>query len=133
MITRPMKGEELEIDNDDALDLLNYPLFGTPKLDGIRSVKQDGRALSSSFKDIPNRYIQSKMATLPEGLDGELVINSDSFNKVQSGIMSEDGEPDFQFCVFDYVSVSLTQPYLERIALLEKLELPSFCKKLIPT
>jgi DNA ligase-1 len=133
MITRPMKGEELEIENDEMLDSLNYPLLGTPKLDGIRSVKQGGRALSSSFKDIPNLYVQKKMKPLPEGLDGELIVNADSFNQVQSGIMSEDGEPDFQFYVFDYVSVSLTQPYQDRIEALKKLSLPSFCIKLIPT
>jgi DNA ligase-1 len=128
-----MKGEELEIDNDAALDALNYPQLATPKLDGIRSVKQNGRALSSSFKDIPNLYVQSNMALLPEGLDGELMVRADSFNQVQSGIMSEDGEPDFQFCVFDYVSKSLSQPYKERVAELKKLTLPAFCIKLLPT
>jgi DNA ligase-1 len=73
------------------------------------------------------------MASLQEGLDGELIVNADSFNQVQSGIMSEDGEPDFQFCVFDYVSKGLDQPYKDRIAALNKLVLPSFCRKLIPT
>jgi DNA ligase-1 len=134
MITRPMKGEELEIDNDEMLDALKYPLLATPKFDGIRSVKQGGKALSSSFKDIPNRHVQKLMASLPEGLDGELIIaTSDAFNDVQSGIMSEDGEPDFQYMVFDYVSKSLTQEYQHRIIALSQLKLPLFCVKVLPT
>jgi DNA ligase-1 len=37
---------------------------------------------------------------LPE-LDGELMIPGKGFHDVQSAVMSEDGEPDFKFHVFD--------------------------------
>lgn len=131
MITKPMKGDDLEID-DSSLDKLKYPLLGTPKLDGIRSIKQ-GRALSSSFKDIPNKYIQRRMMEVPDGTDGELIVPGMPFNKISSAIMSEDGEPDFRFCVFDYVSTSLTEPYKQRMARLEALDLPDFCEKVLPT
>lgn len=130
MITKPMKGDDLEID-DSSLDKLKYPLLGTPKLDGIRSIKQ-GKALSSSFKDIPNKYIQRRMMEVPDGTDGELIIPGMPFNKISSAIMSEDGEPDFRFCVFDYVSTSLTEPYKQRMARLEALDLPDFCEKVLP-
>lgn len=133
MITRPMKGDELEIDNDAMLDKLPYPLLCTPKLDGIRAIKKDGRVLSSSFKDIPNKHVQQVMASLPEVLDGELMVKASAFNDVQSNIMSRDGKPDFQYCVFDYVTTSLTEPYEQRMAKLNKLTLPPFCVKLIPT
>lgn len=132
-LKKPMKGEDLEIDSDAALDALSWPQLGTPKLDGIRSVKIGNKALSSSFKDIPNLYVQKRMKETPEGCDGELITVGDSFNDVQSGIMSEDGEPNFQFWVFDYITDSLTEPYSERMKKLKKLVLPDFCKKLLPT
>ena len=76
MITRPMKGDELEINNDDALNAIKFPLLGTPKLDGIRCVKLNNRALSSSFKDIPNKYVQKMMQQVPNGNDGELILKN---------------------------------------------------------
>src|SRR5690606_23922036 len=54
------------------------------------------------------------------------------FNKISSAIMSDGGEPDFRFCVFDYVSTSLTEPYKQRMARLEALDLPDFCEKVLP-
>ena len=85
----------------DDIDQLKYPLLATPKIDGIRCVIIDGVAMSRSLKPIPNRYIQSILGK-PEydGLDGELLVGN-TFQQATSGIMSEDGEPDFTYHVFD--------------------------------
>ena len=85
----------------DDLRALRYPLLATPKIDGIRCLVINGVAMSRSLKPIPNRYIQSVIGK-PEfnGLDGELLVG-DSFQQATSGIMSEDGQPDFRYYVFD--------------------------------
>ena len=85
----------------DDIDQLKYPLLATPKIDGIRCIIIDGVAMSRSLKPIPNRYIQSIIGK-PElnGLDGELLVGN-TFQQATSGIMSEDGEPDFTYHVFD--------------------------------
>ncbi len=85
----------------DDLSALRYPLLATPKIDGIRCLIINGVAMSRSLKPIPNRFIQSVIGK-PEfhGLDGELLVG-DTFQDATSGIMSEDGEPDFRYYVFD--------------------------------
>lgn len=98
----------------DNLDALRYPLLATPKIDGIRTMIIGGVAMSRSLKPIPNKFIQSVIGK-PEfnGLDGELLVGT-SFQQATSGIMSEDGEPDFRFYVFD--RWDLSEPYWRRIA-----------------
>ena len=85
----------------DDPDQLVYPLLASPKYDGIRCLIIDGVATSRSLKPIPNQSIQDVIGK-PEfnGLDGELIVGG-SFQQSTSGIMSEDGEPDFTFFAFD--------------------------------
>lgn len=114
MITKPMlAGAVTNFDN------IKFPVLATPKIDGIRCLRINGKSLSRSFKEIPNRYIQEKMAGLPDGLDGELVVNG-SFIKTVSGVMSKDGKPDFEYWVFDYVNPrdSYKFTYWERLTAL---------------
>lgn len=102
---RPMKGEHAPED----LSLLRYPVLVAPKLDGVRCVVRDGVAISNSLKPLPNRYLQDCVRRYDgalDGLDGELIVGSpvggDVINRTTSGIMSEDGEPEFTFHVFDH-------------------------------
>jgi DNA ligase-1 len=91
-----------------AADLakLVYPVFASPKLDGIRCVIVDGKALTRSLKAIPNRHIYQTLST-PEldGLDGELIIGAPTSKTVYSdsvsGVMSASGTPAFTYFVFD--------------------------------
>jgi len=133
-ILRPMLAGKCEIDK------LDYPIAVTPKIDGIRCIIQDGKALSRAFKLIPNKYIQSQLSILPNGLDGELIATIKpiqgkiiSFQESTSAIMSEEGNPWFQYIVFDYVKDTPIIEYTNRIHELEQLILPDFCKILIPT
>lgn len=112
MITKPMLAGKLE-----RIEDVKYPVWCTPKLDGIRCLKVGGRALSRSFKPIPNRYAREFVEkNFPDGVDGELMIDGANFQKVTSAIMSEDGEPQILYCVFDYVKYSLYRPYESRMA-----------------
>lgn len=91
------------------LSALKFPLLVSPKLDGIRCIIRDGKAMSRKLLPIPNKFVQSKLARLPDGLDGELMLDlPGSFNAVQSAVMSVEGEPDFTFCVFDWHGAAVT-------------------------
>lgn len=116
----------------EGMDSIVFPVLATPKLDGIRCLIQGGQAVSRNFKPIQNSYIREQMYPLPDGLDGELILEGKKFNEISSAVMSGDGEPDFRYYVFDYISDELVKPYNERMAELDKLPLPSFCVKLLP-
>lgn len=96
---------------------LRFPFLASPKLDGIRCVIHEGQVLSRSLKPIRNKHIQSKLAGYP-GLDGELIVGSayqgDVLNRTTRGVMSADGEPDFQLHVFDTLH-DLYAPFHERL------------------
>lgn len=96
---------------------LTYPLLASPKLDGIRALVIDGVVVSRSLKPIPNKHVQ-RLFGQPEfnGLDGELIVGdqtaSDVFQKTESGVMSIDGTPNVQFCVFDKHEIGVA--FIER-------------------
>lgn len=89
-----------------SLDKVNFPVYVSTKLDGIRALVIDGVVYSRSLKPIRNKHVQ-KLFGKPEynGFDGELVVGDiyaeDVFQKTTSGVMSEGGEPDVKFYVFD--------------------------------
>jgi DNA ligase-1 len=106
MITRPLLASSI---ND--LSELKFPLLATPKLDGIRVLKIDGKVLTRKFKELPNHHIRNLLEKyLPDNIDGELITHG-TFNEIQSKVMSFDGEPEFTFYAFDYVQGKLTDPY----------------------
>ena len=100
------------------LEQVRLPVYVSTKLDGIRCVIIDGVAYSRSLKPIRNKYIQSIIGNEKyNGFDGELVVGNiydkDVFQKTTSGVMSEQGEPNFVFYVFDdFTNPNL--PYSER-------------------
>lgn len=100
------------------LSTLRFPMLATPKLDGIRCVTPRGEALSRSLKPIPNQYIAATLRGAAR-LDGELTVG-DTFQSSTSGVMSEDGEPDFTYTVFDYISEGV--PYETRMEILKTCE-----------
>jgi len=81
---------------------IKYPVYASPKMDGIRCLIVDGVPVSRSLKPIPNLFVQGalKALSLPN-LDGELMLRGGDFNDVQSAIMSVEGVPDFVYIVFD--------------------------------
>lgn len=106
MLAAPSDGEDL--------NLLQFPVIATPKIDGIRCLIIDGVAMSRSLKPIPNKFIQSVIGK-PEfnGLDGELLVGT-TFQAATSGIMSEGGEPDFRYYAFDRWDLG-PLPYVNRV------------------
>lgn len=98
---KPMLAVQCDTDN------IPFPVYASPKLDGIRAVVSGGVLLSRKLKPIPNNYTQDLFG-IPflEGLDGELCVGppnaKDLMQRTTSGVMSHDGEPDVTFYVFDY-------------------------------
>jgi DNA ligase-1 len=93
----------------DDFSALRYPLLASPKLDGIRCVKLDGRALTRKLKPVPNTFVRAWVERfLPDGIDGELMLRDHRipFNDVSSAIMSKEGEPNFVFMAFDLAQMS---------------------------
>jgi DNA ligase-1 len=104
-ILKPMLGTSITRD-ELAATLARTPLLASFKLDGIRALVRDGVVLSRSLKPIPNAHVQ-RLFGRPEleGFDGELIVGAphagDVFRVTTSGVMSEDGEPDVNYYVFD--------------------------------
>lgn len=90
-----------------------------------RALVIDSIVYSRSLKPIRNKHVQQLFGKPEyEGFDGELVVGDiyakDVFQKTTSGVMSEDGEPDVTFYVFDIFSDSFGTPehtttYRERL------------------
>ncbi len=117
-MTRPM----LATDWDPARQV--WPVYASPKLDGIRCKIFQCRALTRTLKEVPNRHIFGCLSQHHlEGLDGELIVGSPTstscYRNTVSGVMSFDGVPDWTFYVFDDVTYP-NNHYEERLDLLQR-------------
>jgi DNA ligase 1 len=106
----------------DQLEELPFPISAQPKYDGIRCLCTIEGPRSRTLKPIPNRFIQQILTDpLLVGFDGELMVGtSDEFRKTTSGIMSQDGEPEFTYYIFDHYSHP-TLPFSRRWGLLQSM------------
>jgi DNA ligase 1 len=103
---KPMLAYNKEFDLRDV----RLPCYVSEKIDGIRCIIHEGGIpRTRDNKPIPNDYIRNTIikAGLPAGFDGEIVTlrvdrTRKSFHGIQSDVMSEDGEPTFEYHVFDY-------------------------------
>jgi DNA ligase-1 len=110
------------------IESLEYPVIGSPKIDGIRCHTTNG-VLSRKNKLIPNHFVRGYLEHEElSHLDGELVVGSpfspSCFNTTQSGVMSQDGKPNFKYLIFDLVDESGSIPFDVRISLLRNRLLP---------
>jgi DNA ligase-1 len=114
MATKPLLAATLK------KETIVYPLYATPKVDGIRLLKQNGRIVSRSFKEIKNKNIVELMKkVLPEGCDGEIFIKDQTISDVTSLVNSiEKSITDYEleYYIFDMITPELKDKnYLERI------------------
>jgi len=107
----------------------NLPLLGFTKVDGIRTAINDGVALSNSLKPLPNKQLQAfvqEYAHKLQGWDMEVGVGPMTdeffFKKSHGFCMKADREADFHLYVFDKWDIPTT-PYVERIGLLEQLQM----------
>ncbi|ABT16321.1 hypothetical protein ATCV1_Z187L [Acanthocystis turfacea chlorella virus 1] len=105
-----------------SVDDLTFPVYATPKLDGIRALKIDGTIVSRTFKPIRNTTISNVlMSLLPDGSDGE-ILSGKTFQDSTSTVMSADAGigSGTTFFWFDYVKDDPDKGYLDRIADMKK-------------
>lgn len=135
------------------INQLHFPLLASPKLDGIRCLLVNGKALSRKFLPIPNNHIRTTLEREFAGyrgeFDGEIMIAGRTFNELSGDVRRIEGKPDFRYCVFDHVAPTtdqnvvngaltpsgaggLSEPYKDRMKMLALLSLPDFCIKLLP-
>ena len=95
---KPMLGVSVDINK------LVYPIYMSPKLDGIRVIIKDNQVLSRNGKLIPNLFTQSLFKDY-HGLDGELIVGNpvhpNVFQITTSGVMTIEGTPNVRLYVFD--------------------------------
>lgn len=119
MPKRPMKAE------DWVQSKQRYPVIAMPKIDGVRSLNQDGQLYGRSLKQHANKYV-TKTFSLPEfdGFDGEMAAASSTdprlVNKTSSALSTIEGEPFIIWWLFDYVDIEIRKyPYKDRLEFLE--------------
>lgn len=111
-IAKPLLAATLE-----NLDDVKFPCFVTPKIDGIRSLKQQ-QMLSRTFKPIRNEVMNELLTLLlPEGADGEICIDNASFQTTTSAVMTGHKKYDekFSYYWFDYVVDDPLKSYTDRV------------------
>ncbi len=85
---------------------VQFPCLVSLKIDGIRIVKHEGKALTKSLKPVPNKTIARWVEEhLFDGADGEIISGPPNSEKVYtetfSAVMTVGGEPEFAVYLFD--------------------------------
>lgn len=113
------------IEDVDQLNLLEYPLIASPKVDGIRVLihPQEG-PVTRSLKSVRNKHIFDQLSLdLLVCLDGEICAGPNSgegvFARTTTAVMSEAGTPEFTYWVFDDFSRP-EDPYHARLVSAKK-------------
>jgi DNA ligase 1 len=115
-VVKPM----LAGDITDCLEKLSFPVYVTPKLDGVRALCTDVGVMSRSWKAIPNKQVQKQFSSRElTGLDGELIVGSptapDVYRRTQSVTARADSTENVTLYVFDEWNLP-EHNYLERTA-----------------
>lgn len=94
---------------DDAdLSRVQFPVLASPKLDGVRATVVEGRLLTRSLKELPNKAIYNKFK-FNAALDGELIVGDPTspsvFRDTMKAVMSHEGDTsELRYYIFDVVS-----------------------------
>lgn len=94
-----------------ALTDIKYPIYASPKLDGVRGLIIDGVLHSRSLKQFPNQHVMDRFSKKAyNGLDGELILGSptakDVYRVTNGACARKTGTPDVKFHIFDYIDPS---------------------------
>jgi DNA ligase-1 len=113
------------------------PMYGQPKLDGIRVYGEDEQAFTRSQKLVRSEWVQKIFAEagpIMNGQDGEIIAGDptaeDAYRRTNSSVMSYAKPDDVTLHVFD--NWQHEGNFEERLDFIHGLKLPSFCT-IVPT
>jgi DNA ligase-1 len=102
---------------EEQLKELKYPVLGSVKIDGIRCIANNRKAVTRKIIDIPNEYIRTTIIKevgslgITDCVDGEIGCTIDNrkdfdvydidYNTTNSCVRSFEGKPNFKFFLFD--------------------------------
>lgn len=95
---------------------VRFPVFASPKLDGVRAIILEGDALSRKLRRFDNEFTQRWFSQEDfSGMDGELIqgrpTDYDVFNVTSGAARRISGKPRLTFYVFD----DFTHPHIDYI------------------
>ncbi len=139
---RPLKCPNNFTLTEAHLPKLKFPVYVSPKLDGIRGTTGTSFVQSASGRKLPNLRVHEVLSSLHHGMDGELGVGDPThplfYNRTQSAISTIEGEPDFRFYVFDivpecfkYHGLNWMTPFSERLELMLDLAPQELCPGMI--
>lgn len=104
-----------------VFEKLRWPLLGSPKLDGIRTIVREQECMSRKLLRLPRPHVHEVFGHL-EHMDGEIILGNvtdhDVYNRTQSYVMSKDEreKQDIYFYVFDWAEETWAgRPFAERL------------------
>lgn len=110
--------------NDSIDDVINkyglvFPMYASPKIDGLRAANRDMSMLTRSMKEHKNVHIQGLFAYRGfHGLDGELTVGDpwdpNCFDNTDGICRQKASKPDVVLNVFDNWAMG-DRPYKERL------------------
>jgi len=109
----------------DVFSKLTFPMWVSPKYDGIRGIGIDGTLKSRTLLDLPSRQVQELFGSLThfdgEVIEGDPCDGDDVYNRTQSFVMSSNKRSeDMRYYVFDWADESVAdEDYEYRMSLLE--------------
>ena len=84
-----------------------FPVYASPKYDGIRALVVDGVVVSRNMKPIPSKFVQENFSKF-DGFDGELICEEptakDCFARTTSACMTRDCMTPVDYFVFDLLT-----------------------------
>ena len=101
------------------INSIKLPIMVSPKLNGIRCIIHPTMgAVTRNLKPIPNIYMREKLNKLSVSFDGELIVGkitaTNVWNASDSGVMTEEGKPNFSYHIFDIAPKYSNEPYFAR-------------------
>lgn len=129
---KPMLAESI---SEAQLSELQFPVGVTYKVDGIRTLKIDGKMKTRSLKLIRNQVLSKWLEdVLPEGADGEIVAGGtfqETTSYVMTSMLHKEGNPIqpppfVKFYFFDWIQNNNSkEPYQKRMERLTQYTSPS--------
>lgn len=111
---------------DADLSKMKFPCLGFRKIDGVRMLNIDDKAVGRSLKPHANKHVTAKFSKpIYDGFDGEVTfgyIQGDSLCRDTTSVLNTiEGTPEVVWNLFEYIPKHLQdKPYKERYNALER-------------